>query len=98
MYPLRRIGYTGSPEAIKQVPGIARDRDMAQGSRVVMRSGSGAKCERGRGDALPLLLKCERCEYYDRRGFFSRKILGFLAEVSSIIQHEGCLPNAKSFR
>ena len=58
--PLRRTGYAGSPKAIGQVPGIARGRDMAQGSWGVMRSGSGAKCGRGRGDALPLLLKCER--------------------------------------
>ena len=59
MCPLRRIGYTGSPEAIEQVPGIARGRDiMAQGSQVVVRSGSGASSG-GRGDALPMLLKCE---------------------------------------
>ena len=46
MYPLRRIGYTGGLKAIEQVLEIAWGRDMAWGSRVVMRSGSGAS-ERG---------------------------------------------------
>ena len=40
-YQLRRTGYTGSLKAIEQVLGIARGRDMAHGSRVLMRSGSG---------------------------------------------------------
>jgi hypothetical protein len=42
MYPLQHIGYTDSLKAIEQVPEIARGRDLAQGSRVLMRSGSGA--------------------------------------------------------
>ncbi|KAF5414654.1 MAG: hypothetical protein C5S48_07945 [Candidatus Methanogaster sp.] len=40
IYPLRRIGYTGGLKAIERVLGIARG-DMAQGLRVLMRSGSG---------------------------------------------------------
>ena len=39
--PLRRIGYMGSLEAIERMLGIARG--MASGSRVLMRSGSGAR-------------------------------------------------------
>jgi len=39
--PLRRIGYMGGLAAIGQVPGITWGEGMAQGSRVLMRSGSG---------------------------------------------------------